>query len=232
MSERVRTSRILIAILIPVVIAINGCGTLDRQVRAAAETNWAKELAEFDAADEATPPPTGGMLFVGSSSFRLWTNLAAAFPERTVINRGFGGSQMHELQALTDRLVSPYAARDIFVYEGDNDLANQKEPGQIAVEFRQFAERAHRRQPSATIYFVAIKPSPARVTLLTKATAANRLIADYCGTKEWLKFVDIATPMLDEEGRPLPELFGPDKLHLNAAGYALWTKIIRSTMSL
>jgi len=220
----------LMVALLPVMLAVHGCGTLDRQVRTAAEARWAKELAAFDAADAANPPPPGGMLFVGSSSFRLWTNLAAAFPERRVINRGFGGSQMHELRALMDRLVWPYAARDIFVYEGDNDLANQREPAGIAREFREFAERVHRRQPASRIFFVAIKPSPARVALLPRAAEANRLIADYCASQSWLKFVDVATPMLDANGRPKPELFGPDQLHLNAAGYALWAQVIRAAM--
>lgn len=166
------------------------------------------------------------MLLVGSSSFRLWTNAAAAFPGRRVVNRGFGGSQMHELLALTDRLVWPYAAREILVYEGDNDLAHHKEPAEVAREFRRFAELVHRRQPESTIYFVAIKPSPARVALLPKAISANRMIADYCASRPWLKFIDVATPMLDAQGQPRPELFGPDNLHLNAAGYALWAKVI------
>ena len=215
-----------------VLVALASCTTVDNHLHQAAATKWAKELGAFDVADAKAPPQPGGMLFVGSSSFRLWTNLASAFPERRTINRGFGGSQMHELLALSDRLVLPYAAAEIFVYEGDNDLAKEKAPLQIAGEFREFARRIHQRQPAARIYFVAIKPSPSRVKLMPKAAEANRLIAGYCAGKSWLKFIDVYAPMLDARGRPRPELFGSDNLHMNGTGYALWTRIIRRELGL
>lgn len=206
--------------------------TIDPAVRDAAEKRWAKELAEFERADATRPPEPGGMLLVGSSSFRMWDNVAAAFPERRVVNRGFGGSQMHELLALTDRLVWPYAPKEILVYEGDNDLAAGKGPAQIEEEFRAFAGMVHRRLPAATIYFVAIKPSPSRVQLLEQAKETNDRIAAYCATRSWLKFIDVFTPMLQADGQPRPELFIADRLHLNDAGYALWTEVIRREMGL
>src|ERR1044071_3560888 len=55
---------------------------------------FAKEIEAFAASDKTNPPPTGAILFIGSSSIRLWTNLAADFPRHRVINRGFGGSQI------------------------------------------------------------------------------------------------------------------------------------------
>jgi lysophospholipase L1-like esterase len=206
--------------------------TIDPVAREAAEKRWANELAEFERADAARPPEPGGMLLVGSSSFRMWNQVAAAFPERRVVNRGFGGSQMHELLALTDRLVWPYAPKEILVYEGDNDLASQKEPAQIEEEFRAFATLVHRRLPAATIYFVAIKPSPSRVQLLEQARETNERIAAYCATRSWLKFIDVFTPMLQTDGQPRPELFIADRLHLNDAGYALWTEVIRRELGL
>ncbi len=221
-----------LVLLLTLGLLLGGCRTTQDAAKQAAEVRWAGELAVFDRADAVTPPVPGAMLFVGSSSFRLWTNLAAAFPERRVVNRGFGGSQMHELLALMDRLVWPYAAKEIFVYEGDNDLANGKEPAQVAREFREFARRVHGRQPKSTIYFVAVKPSPKRAHLLGKVGETNRLIEEFCGGKSWLKFIDVATPMLNGQGQPRPELFGPDDLHLNGEGYALWRKIIRAELGL
>jgi lysophospholipase L1-like esterase len=214
-------------------VAGSGCRTVDNDpARTAAAAKWGEELAAFAREDAASPPPPGAMLFVGSSSFRLWTNLAAAFPERRVINRGFGGSQMHELLVLIDRLVWPYDAPEIFVYEGDNDVANGKAPAQLADEFRQFARVVHRRQPDTTIYYVAIKPSPRRVQLLGQMTEANRLIREYCESKSWLRFIDVATPMLEASGKPRPELFGPDELHLNGAGYELWKNLLRAELGI
>ncbi len=220
------------ALGLTVLVGFASCTTVNESFRQAAATKWAKELGAFDVADAKAPPPPGGMLFVGSSSFRLWTNVASAFPERRVINRGFGGSQMHELLALSDRLVIPYAAAEIFVYEGDNDLAKDKAPAQIATEFREFARRIHQRQPAARIYFVAIKPSPSRANLLPQAKETNRLIAEYCAGNSWLKFIDVFAPMLDAAGQPRPELFGPDRLHMNGTGYDLWTRVIRRELGL
>ena len=218
--------------LLVVGIVLAGCPSMGNDWRDAIATRWERELAQFAAADLASPPKPGGLLLVGSSSFRLWTNASAAFPERRVINRGFGGSQMHELLALTDRLVWPYAPAEILVYEGDNDLAHGKAPAIIVEEFRKFAHRVHRRLPEARIRFVSIKPSPSRAHLLTNAAAANAEIKTYCARRPWLGFTDVFTPMLNEEGRPRTELFVADKLHLNADGYALWTSIIRRDLGL
>ncbi len=221
-----------LALAAAILCSLAGCQTVDTSLREAASRRWAEELAAFDTADATSPPQPGGLLLVGSSSFRLWTNVAEAFPERQVINRGFGGSQMHELLALTERLVWPYAATEILVYEGDNDLANQKTPAQLAREFREFARLVHRHQPAATIFFVSVKPSPKRAHLLMETAAANRLVADYCAQQSWMQFIDVATPMLDSAGKLRPELFGPDALHMNEDGYALWKKVIRAKLGL
>jgi len=233
MNRDIKRHRMMgrIAVMVVLLLAA-GCQTVSREQREAALEKWRKELDQFARADASAPPAPGGALFVGSSSFRLWTNLAAAFPERRVINRGFGGSQMHELLALSDRLVAPYRAREIFVYEGDNDLAKDKSPEQIAREFRAFAREVHRQQPAAHIYFVAIKASPSRIKLQPLAAKANGLIRDYCADNLKLHFIDVYTPMLNAQGQPRAELFVEDELHLNGAGYAIWTRVIRRELGL
>lgn len=218
---------LLRACLALVVIAVGaGCRTVDPARHAEALQKWEKELAAFASADREAPPQPGGTLFVGSSSFRLWRNMAEAFPGRTVINRGFGGSQMHELLALSDELVWPYAPAEVLIYEGDNDTGSGKSPGQFFSEFKDFVREVHRRLPDARVYFVAIKPSPRREQLLPQAMAANKLVEDYARNRSWLTYIDIVTPMLDASGKPRGELFVEDRLHLNAAGYAIWAEVI------
>lgn len=199
-----------------------GCRTVGVEQREAALQKWEEDLRAFAAADAQSPPPRGGTLFVGSSSFRLWRTLAGDFPGRNVINRGFGGSQMHELHALRDRLVWPYAPSEVLIYEGDNDLASGKSPEQFFREFKTFVCEVHRRLPDARVFFVAIKPSPRRENLLPEAHTANRLVQEYAAGRDWLTYIDIVTPMLDNAGRPREELFVEDRLHLNADGYAIW----------
>jgi len=177
------------------------------------------------------PPPRNASLFAGSSSFRLWTSLPEAFPERQVINRGFGGSQMSDLLVFVDRIVLPYEPAELFVYEGDNDLPAGKSPETILQHFQAFVELVRSRLPETDIYFVAIKPSPSRVEWLAHAAAANGLIATYCAAIERVDFIDIFAPMLDANGQPRGELFVEDRLHMNAEGYAIWSEVIRQHLN-
>ncbi len=188
---------------------------------------WEKDIRAFEAADRKMPPPRGAVLFVGSSSIRLWHTLPADFSDYPVIQRGFGGCQMNDVLAVVNRIVVPHAPRAIFVYAGDNDLANGRKPAEIGADFRQFARLVHRQLPQTHVAFIAIKPSPQRKALLGLAAEANQGIARDCRRHSWLGYVDVFTPMLDENSRPRPDLFVEDGLHLNAAGYALWTGIVR-----
>ena len=88
---------------------------------AAAQDRWEKDIAAFEAADQVTPPPKGEILFVGSSTIRLW-DLKASFPDLKTINRGFGGSEMQDTTRYVDRIVVPYSPRIVVVYAGDNDI--------------------------------------------------------------------------------------------------------------
>ncbi len=201
-----------------------GCATAPRPADAA---KWEKDIRAFEAADRTNPPPSGATLFVGSSTIRLWKTLAQDFPDRPVLNRGFGGSQMSDLLAYMDRIVLPYAPRMILVYEGDNDLAGGRSPKEIADGFEEFARRVHRKLPRTHVAFVAIKPSISRERLMGAAAQANERIARFCASRKWLSYLDVFTPMLSEQGRPRPELFVSDNLHLNEQGYRLWVEIVR-----
>lgn len=205
-------------------LLLSGCAS--RQPPPLSPT-WEKDIRAFEAADRQTPPPRDAVLFVGSSSIRLWRTLPTDFPDYAVIQRGFGGCQMNDVLAVVDRIVVPSAPRAIFVYAGDNDLANGRKPADIEADFRDFARRVHRQLPRSHVAFIAIKPSPQREALLGLAAEANQRIARYCRRQTWLGYVDVFTPMLDAGGRPRGDLFVEDALHLNAAGYALWTGIVR-----
>ncbi len=183
---------------------------------------WEQDIRAFEAADRDRPPRPGGVVFVGSSSIRLWESLAADFPGIDVANRGFGGSEIAESTHFADRILVPRRPRLIVLYAGDNDLQNGKSPVRVRDDFRMFVERVRKDLSGVRIAYIAIKPSPARVALLPKARAANKLIRDYAAGQSGVEFIDVFTPMLDAKGRPRPELFAPDALHMNRAGYALW----------
>ena len=192
----------------------------------AAPEQWKAEIDRFTAADAAHPPPSQGVLFVGSSTIRKWTSLAKDFPAVPVINRGFGGSELSDSVSYADRIAIPYRPRLIVVYAGDNDLARGKTPEIVHGDFRAFCAKIHAALPQTRILFVAIKPSPSREKLKDKIIAANALIAAECQKDQRLGYADVYTPMLDAKGGMRPELFVQDMLHMNESGYALWTRVI------
>lgn len=192
-------------------------------------SRWAASLAEFAAADRAAPPATGGVLFVGSSSIRLWSQLPQDFSQAPVVlNRGFGGSTMAECHAFARQLVLPYRPRHVLVYAGENDLAEGRSPEDVLASFRGFVDVVRTELPSTRISYISIKPSPSRAGLLPQVRQANALLAGYVNSISDASFIDVFTPMVDGSGQPRADLFGPDRLHMNRAGYALWKQLIAS----
>ncbi|HXT05274.1 MAG TPA: SGNH/GDSL hydrolase family protein [Casimicrobiaceae bacterium] len=188
---------------------------------------WDAAFAAFAADDVAHPHPAGGVLFVGSSSIRLWSNLEDQFKDLpVVIKRGFGGSQLSDCVKNLSRLVLRYRPHTVLVYAGDNDLAAGTAPQEVLHRFTAFVDGVHRELPQTRIVYISIKPSPSRIRLLSKIRETNTLIEDYADDADEVDYIDVFTPMLDASGQPRAELFRDDALHLNAQGYALWKRII------
>jgi lysophospholipase L1-like esterase len=190
-----------------------------------AQDKWEADIKKFEAADRLHPPPAGAVVFVGSSSIRLW-KLADSFPCMEAINRGFGGSHMADSARYADRIVTPYKPRAVVVFAGDNDLAAGKTPEQVRDAYREFVAKVRAKLPTAPIIFIGIKPSPSRWKLADKQKAANQLIVDVQRGDSSQHFVDTFGPMLGADGNPRAELFLADKLHLNAEGYKMWAELL------
>jgi lysophospholipase L1-like esterase len=190
------------------------------------ENKWEPEIQQFEKSDKEDPPPKGAVLFVGSSSIRMWKDLAQDFPGIKVINRGFGGSEIADSTFFVDRIVTPYLPEMIVFYAGDNDLSNGKTPQQVLDDYKAFVSRVRNKLPTTEIAFISIKPSPARVSIIDQMRHANALIRTYSSHDKNLVFIDVFAPMLGKDGKPRPELFGPDKLHMNREGYDLWKSVV------
>lgn len=200
---------------------------------AAAELRWRSSLQAFAEQDRLARPPPGGVLFVGSSSIRLWDKLEAAFQQQpVVIKRGFGGSRLADCVAFVDRLVLPYQARQVVLYAGENDLDEGATPAEVLLRYERFVQQVLQAAPNTRIAFVSIKPSPAREALLPAIQTTNRLVKAYTEGHPQLDFIDVYGAMLDEAGRPRPDLFGADRLHLNATGYGIWRELIAARLKL
>ena len=190
-------------------------------------SRWEKSIARFEAADKKQMPRTDGILFIGSSSIRMWKTLERDFPGEPVINRGFGGSQIADSVHFAGRIVHPYKPRQIVLYAGDNDVAAGKSPETVLADFQQFLKTVRAKLPKVRVSFIAIKPSLSRWKLSGKMAMANSLVRNTCSKDKRLDYIDIWQPMLGDNGKPRPDLFLGDGLHLNTKGYALWTSIVK-----
>jgi lysophospholipase L1-like esterase len=186
-----------------------------------------KEILAFEEADRTTPPPADAALFVGSSTFRLWTTLSKDMPDIPVINRGFGGSEISDSIHYFDRIVKPYRPRIIVVYAGTNDINSGKSPERVRDDFRTFVDLSRQAYPGVPIVFLAIKPTPARWSQQAKIDQANRLVFDYCRRGSDLHFIDTARVLLGPNGLPKESLVVGDKLHFNTEGYRVWANYLR-----
>ena len=191
----------------------------------ASSSAWKQDMRRVAPEDRLTPPPRGGVVFVGSSSIRLWTTLETDFAGVAVINRGFGGPEIRDSTWHADRIIVAYAPRQVLLYAGDNDLSSRRTPMRLRDELRAFGWRVRRDVPDARIAYIANKPSPARAHLLAAQRDANALIRAEA-VRMQVVFIDIFTPLLDAEGRPREDLSAADRLHMNAAGYDLWRRTI------
>jgi len=186
---------------------------------------FAQEIKAFAEWDSKNTVPAEPVLFVGSSTMRLWRT-HECFPDLPVVNRGFGGSQISDILHFADRIVLPYRPRLIVFYAGDNDLAGGKSAQRVLDDCRRFIGLVHARLPATRILFLGIKPSRSRWSLWAEAKKANTFVQELGGGDNRLFFIDLAAPLLGPDGLPIPDLFLKDQLHLNAQGYALRSKAL------
>ena len=188
---------------------------------------WESSIDSFTKADAKEMPEPGGVVFVGSSSIRMWRNLKDYFPDSHTIQRGFGGSQLMDLRLYAKQIVTKYRPSKIAIYEGDNDIGSGKSADVVLRDFQEFVAQIHRELPEAKIGFIAIKPSLKRWNLWPEMKNANDMIREFTLKNEKLKFLDISQDMLGPDGQPKPEMFVSDGLHMTKAGYESWAKVIQ-----
>ena len=190
-------------------------------------SKWEKEVAAYEAADRQATPPKGGILFIGSSTIRRWKMLADDFPDRKVINRGFGGTEIVDATHFADRLIFPHEPKQIFLRAGGNDIHAGRLPGEVASDFTEFVHVVHARLPKTEIVFIGLSPAPARWGEGDKTRELNRLIRANALRMPRVGFVDAYDISLTPDGRARPELFVEDRLHFSAEGYKLLAERVR-----
>jgi lysophospholipase L1-like esterase len=187
------------------------------------------DIQAFKKQDSLHFPGTNKILLSGSSSFTKWKDVQDYFPAYPIINRGFGGSTLLDEIRYIKETVYPYKPKQIIIYCGENDLASSDTVTAKMVydRFRQFFNLIRNKFPNVPVAYISMKPSPSRQLLLHKMIAGNELIKKFLATKKKTVFIDVYKQMIDDEGKPRPELFLDDNLHMNKSGYVIWQKLIQ-----
>jgi len=198
------------------------------QVIAFAQNPFEKEILAYEKQDSLAMPKKGQILFLGSSSFRLWKSFDADMAGIPAFNRGFGGSTLKDALYYFDRMVVKYQPSWIFMYEGDNDLAKGQSPEEIRDEFIEFSARLKKVLPKTKLVFVAARPSIARTNIVDKQKKLNALIQEVVKTDKKLFYLDMHSPFYHSDGSLMQDIFVADKLHLNEKGYTIFANQITS----
>ena len=164
-------------------------------------------------------------LFTGSSSIRMWEDLQERFPHIQILNTGFGGSQASDLLFYLRPLILDYRPEQVFIYEGDNDLADGKRPRQVLRTLKEIKEGIHQAYPGIPIVLISAKPSISRWKLRGKYRRFNRRLQRWTQRDPGLRYADVWNPMMVD--RQLDKsLFIADGLHMNSGGYDIWETVI------
>jgi len=187
------------------------------------------DIQNFKKQDSIKFPSKNQILFVGSSSFTMWTDVHNYFPGQKIINRGFGGSSLPDVIRYADKIIFPYHPKQIVIYCGENDLAasDTVTAQMVFNRFKKLFVLIRKRLPRVPIVFVSLKPSPSRVHLMPKMVGANKIIKKFLKKKPNIAFLDVYHKMLKTDGTPRDDIFKEDNLHMNAKGYTIWQKEIK-----
>jgi lysophospholipase L1-like esterase len=192
-----------------------------------AQNPYEPEIRFYEKADKANPPPKGCIVFVGSSSIRLWESMARDFPGVACVNRGFGGSTIGDSVHFADRIITSYGPGKVVFYAGDNDLGRDMSVDQVFDDYAALVAKIHAALPKTLIAFISVKPSLSRWHLIEPIRALNARVRACTAADPRLRYIDIDAAMLLADGTPNPALYVEDGLHMTAAGYAVWAKAVR-----
>ncbi len=205
---------------------------LIEKYRQAAVTKWADEMQRIAKLDQAEKDPDKAILFLGSSSIRLWSDIAADLQPWPVISRGYGGAKFSDLAVLAPQIVKPHKFRAAVIFVG-NDVTGDKEdktPEEVVKLFEHVVGTIRAHAPEAPVFVIEVTPTPKRWAVWDKIQQVNAGLRKSCESGKDLHFIATADKYLNAEGGPMPELFKEDKLHQNRDGYSRWRAIIKTEL--
>lgn len=198
--------------------------------RAPASKKWATAISGLEAKDRSETHPDDSILFIGSSSIRRWNTIAIDIAPYHPIQRGYGGAKWTDVAVFADRLISPHKFRAVVFFVGNDIVGGQDDrtPDEVAQLFAYVHARVRAHDADAPIFYVAITPTESRFDAWSQIKAGNTNVKRFCEQSKDTYFIGTESIFLNAAGKPKPELFVSDKLHLSPAGYTVWAAAIKS----
>ena len=218
-----------ITLILTLALTLHSHAQVAEKYTEAANKKWDADIRKFEKLDQENKYPADSILFMGSSSIRLWDTLARDMAPFPVIQRGYGGAKFSDLAVFAKRIVHPHDFRALVIFVA-NDITGNKDdltPEEVTALFKNITETVRAKNAEAPIFLIAITPTNSRWKVWPQIQKANAAMAAACDADDKMHFITTEANFLNAEGKPKTELFRDDQLHLNPHGYALWTKIVR-----
>jgi lysophospholipase L1-like esterase len=183
---------------------------------------WRQQLrAHYRRLDANTP--AGATIFLGASTVQ---GLNAAQVRACHANFGIGGETARELVARLDDYGSLDRAAAVVVMTGLNDVL-RRDDADLADHYRRLLARLPADPPVILSSLPRLSPATERGRSFAPAVVrANEQARAACGSRHNCRFVDLHGAM-----SPLVTLTERDGIHLDAAGYALWSRLLRDALA-
>ena len=194
---------------------------------------WEPDIQRFEALDRTETYPDSSLLFIGSSSIRLWETMDRDLAPYPVIRRGYGGAKLSDVAWYAERLIYPHQFRALVFFIGGNDVwgtPEDKSPAEFRRLTQYLVDTVRKRYPEAPLFFIEVTPIPSRWHLQPQVAAGNAAIEAVCEEEPDVHFIETYDAFIGPDGRPRSELFRDDDLHLNRQGYEVWARAIRSEL--
>ncbi len=215
------------------IISLASCSkAIDMSKYQEASKVWEKEIQQLEAKDKAETDPQNAILFVGSSSVRLWKNIETDMQPYPVIQRGYGGSKFSDNIFYIERLVKSHDFRALVMFFA-NDITgsnNDRTPEELTAIVKETIKKVRTIKPDKPVFLIEITPTNSRWKVWTQAKQANELLKNMSQKMKNVYFIETAAAYLDAEGKPRGELFIADQLHQNQKGYDIWSAIIKKRL--
>lgn len=219
--------------LLIVLILIVSCAPLYKYRELPEVKAWESDIEKFEQLDISKSYPSDAILFAGSSSIRLWSTIGKDMLPNNVIQRGYGGAKLSDFVVYADRIIYPHPCQAIVIFIA-NDIAgndDDKSPLEVSQLFKKTLNIIRRKFKDTPVFWISITPTPSRWHVWPEIKEANEMIKEICVKHQNTYYIDTEKYFLSSSGLPKNDLFVADRLHLNANGYALWSRIIKNELN-